>query len=169
VLTTDPEDVNYQIQLGEAQSKGLEFDIQGQIFRGLNLILNYANTEVKITEDTNPENVGNRLAGHAKHISNGWLKYTFRNSTLNGLGVALGYQYQADRSSWNWGADNQAVLPDYFRLDGGLSWQSNGFAVRLNINNLLDEYLYSGSGYQNFYYWQTEPGINYRLGVSYRF
>jgi iron complex outermembrane receptor protein len=169
VLTTDPENVNYQIQLGEAQSKGLEVDIQGQIVRGLNLILNYANTDVKITEDTNPENVGNRLAGHAKHISNGWLKYTFRNTSLSGLGVALGYQYQADRASWNWGADNQAVLPDYFRLDGALSWQSNGFAVRLNVNNLLDDYLYSGSGYQSFYYWQTEPGINYRLGVSYRF
>ncbi|MCW9705923.1 TonB-dependent receptor [Fodinibius salsisoli] len=170
ILTGDPENPNYSIQLGEAESKGFEFDVHGEVVDGLSLLLNYANTDVTITEDTNPENVGDRLAGHARHMTNGWLKYTFASSTpLNGVGLSLGYQYQVDRSSWNWGSDNESYLPDYFRLDGGLSWSTGNYDINLNINNLLDEYLYSGADYGSYVYWQSEPGRNFRLSVSYAF
>ena len=147
VLTTDPEHVNFSIQLGEVRSKGLELDVQGEIVPGLQIIANYANTNVEVTEDTREELVGSRVAGHARHSTNGWLNYMFQSKTLRGLGISLGYQYQVDRSSWNWGADNDSFLPDYFRLDGALSWRNDNLKVGLNINNLLNEYLYSGSTY----------------------
>lgn len=158
-----------QLQLGEVQSKGIELDVQGELVQGLQLILNYANTNVEITEDTNEAMVGTRVAGHARHITNGWLKYTFQRNALQGLGLALGYQYQADRSSWSWNADNESALPNYFRLDGALSWKQDNFSVGLNVNNLLDTYLYSGSAYGAYYYWQTEPGTNFRLQLGYKF
>lgn len=170
VLVTDPEDINFSIQLGEIQSKGIEFDMQGEITPELNIVLNYANTNVEITKDTNPANIGKKVAGHAKHMTNGWLNYNFsRLSKFKGFGVSLGYQYQVDRSAWSWGADNQTDLPDYFRLDGGLSWKNNKVRVQLNINNILDEYLYSGSNYGTYLYWQSEPGINGRFTVTYNF
>ncbi len=169
VLTTDPSDINYSIQIGEAESKGIEFDVNGEIAKGLNLILNYANTDVEVTKDTNPEVVGTKLAGHARHITNGWLKYQFKNSGLKGLGLAWGYQYQIDRSTWTWPTDNLAELPNYFRMDAALSWENDQFSIGLNVYNLLDDYLYSGSAYADYYYWQTEPGINFRLNMSYKF
>ncbi len=170
ILVGDPENPNFSIQLGEVQSKGIEFDLQGQVTEQLNIVLNYANTNVEITEDTNPDNVGLRVAGHAKHITNGWFNYGFKDeSLLKGFGISLGYQYQVDRSSWNWGADNESALPDYFRLDGAVSWRNSNFHVRLNVNNILDEYLYSGSSFSNYLYWQSEPGINGRLSVTYTF
>jgi iron complex outermembrane receptor protein len=170
LLVGDPENINFSVQLGEVQSEGLEFDLQGQITPQLNVVLNYANTDVRITEDTNSENIGTRVAGHARHITNGWFSYSLPEySFLKGFGLSLGYQFQADRSSWNWGADNEAVLPDYFRLDGGLSWQNTHLNIRLNVNNLLDEHLFSGSGYGSYVYWQSEPGINGRLSLTYSF
>tara|TARA_R110002050_G_scaffold300276_1_gene468477 strand:+ start:52773 stop:55112 length:2340 start_codon:yes stop_codon:yes gene_type:complete len=170
VLVTDPENINFSIQLGEIQSKGIEFDLQGEITPELNIVFNYANTNVEITKDTNPDNIGNRVAGHAKHMTNGWLNYNFVNtSKLKGFGASIGYQYQVDRSAWAWGADNQSDLPDYFRLDGGLSWKNKKVRVQLNINNILDEYLYSGSNYGSYLYWQSEPGINGRFTVTYKF
>ncbi|MEP1985872.1 MAG: TonB-dependent receptor, partial [Maribacter dokdonensis] len=170
VLVTDPENPNFSIQLGEIQSKGIEFDLQGEVTPELNVILNYANTNVEITEDTDPENIGQRVAGHAKHITNGWLNYKFsEESKLHGFGGSLGYQYQIDRSTWSWGADNESQLPDYFRLDGALSWSNDKLRVQLNVNNLLDEYLYSGSNYAAYLYWQSEPGINGRVTVTYNF
>ncbi len=170
ILVGDPENPNFSIQLGEVQSKGIEFDMQGQITPALNVVLNYANTNVEITEDTNPDRVGLRVSGHSKHITNGWFHYNFLEDTpLNGFGISLGYQYQVDRSSWNWGADNESALPDYFRLDGGLSWKNNKWAVNLNVNNILDEYLYSGAGYASYVYWQSEPGINGRITIQYKF
>ncbi len=170
ILTNDPENPNYSIYLGEVQSKGIEFDLQGQVTPELNVVLNYANTKVEVTKDTNPDRVGTRVAGHAKHVTNGWLNYNFaQTSALNGFGVSLGYQYQVDRSTWAWAADNQSDLPDYFRLDGALSWKNNNFRVQLNINNILDEYLYSGANYGSYLYWQSEPGINGRITVAYTF
>ncbi|WP_335966659.1 TonB-dependent receptor [Galbibacter sp. PAP.153] len=170
-IDTDNPSIPYQAQVGEVQSKGLEFDMQGQITEAINVVLNYANTNVEVTEDPyTPENVGNKIAGHAKHMTNGWVNYSFLPGTaLHGFGVSLGYQYQADRSTWSWGAENEAVLPNYFRMDGGLSWANDHFRVNLNINNILDEYLYSGAAYPGYVYWQSEPGINGRLTVSYRF
>ncbi len=170
VLVTDPENTMFSIQLGEIRSKGYEFDLQGEVYPGLNLILNYANTDVEITEDSNPTRIGTKVAGHAEHVTNGWLTYAFPASTpLAGFGASLGYQYQINRSTWTWGADNQTDLPDYFRTDGALFWRNDRFGVQLNVNNLLDEYLYSGANYGSYLYWQSEPGINGRLAVTYRF
>jgi iron complex outermembrane receptor protein len=62
-------------------------------------------------------------------------------------------------------------LPDYFRLDGAVSYQLNKFTVALNVNNITSNYLYSGAYYNwgGYYYWQAEPKINSRLTISYKF
>lgn len=170
VLVGDSSDPNFQIQLGEVQSEGIELDIQGEIVEGLKLILNYANTKAEVTDDIVENRIGTRIAGHAKHMTNGWLSYHFGdNSSLEGFGLALGYQYQVDRSSWAWNADNSAEMPDYFRLDGSITWQKDNLNIGLNINNLLNDYLYSGSSYATYYYWQTEPGTNFRLNIGIKF
>lgn len=158
----------YSVQLGEVQSKGFEIDFLGKPVKGLTLRLNYANTTVEITKDPKPENVGKRVPGHAKHITNGWVDYQFGKDTpVKGLGLAMGYQYQIERSSWAWGAANKTDLPSYFRLDAAVSWTNKKIRLALNVNNILDEYLYSGSNYGTYLYWQSEAGINGRLSVSY--
>ncbi len=170
VLVTDPEHPDFSIQLGEVQSKGIEFDLQGELTPELNVILNYANTNVEITEDTDESVIGQKVAGHAKHVTNGWLNYNFaKTSMLKGFGASLGYQYQVDRSTWAWGADSQSDLPNYFRLDGALSWKNDKLRVQLNLNNILDEYLYAGANYGSYLYWQSEPGINGRVTITYSF
>lgn len=169
VLTADPNNINFSIQVGEVVSQGVEFDLQGRLLPGLDAVLNYAFTDVEVTKDTDPLLVGSRVAGHSKHITNGWLSYRLQNTGFKGLGLSIGYQYLADRSSWNWGSANVAGLPDYLRLDGAVSWQNEDFTIGLNVYNLLNDYLYSGSAYASFYYWQTEPGTNFRLTVKYRF
>ena len=165
ILVGDPAypNDNFSIYSGEIESKGIEFDLQGEIATGLNLILNYANTDVK-------DKSGDLQAGHSKHVTNGWVNYSFDPiGKLKGFGISMGYQYQVDRSTWAWAADNQSDLPDYFRLDGALSWQNPHFRVQLNINNILDEYLYAGANYGSYLYWQSEPGINGRVSVTYNF
>ena len=154
---------NFSVLLGEVKSKGIEFDAQGQITPELNIVINYANTNVE-------DEAGNQVAGYSKHVTNGWFNYIFNDrSPLKGFGASLGYQYQVDRSTWNWGADNESQLPNYFRLDGALSWRNDNIRIQLNVNNILNEYLFSGSNFANYLYWQSEPGINGRLGITYTF
>ncbi|MDI9309106.1 MAG: TonB-dependent siderophore receptor [Limnohabitans sp.] len=175
VLVTDPQDINFKIQVGEIQSEGIEFDMQGQLSPELNIILNYALTEAKTTDDTNPMNIGRKVEGFSKHTTNGWLNYNFNHQSIfKGFGVRIGYQYLVDRSTSNWGTDNQSILPDYFRLDGGINWRYKGLNIALNGNNLLDKYLFSGGALPDYgagaiAYWQSEPGRNWRATLSYKF
>lgn len=173
---------SFVVQFGQTQTQGLELDIRGQILPGLSIIANYAYTDSKITKaDTSEaaqQTIGNKVPGYATHGANVWLSYRLRNGVLKGLGINVGITALIDRTTWDWGASatpegkTPDALPDYFRLDGGLSYERNRFTVTLNVFNLLNDYLYTGSYYgygSNFYYWQAEAGRNQRLGVSYRF
>lgn len=169
VLTQDPEHINFSIQLGQTQTTGLELDITGRIAEGLDVTINYAYTDSKVTEDTDPARVGIAVAGTTKHLQNSWISYRIQNGVLKGLGASIGYQFQGDRSSWYVFDGTEKSLPDYFRLDGSIHYTRDNMRLSLNVNNITDEYLYSGAPYANYYYYQTEPGRNFRLSMTYSF
>lgn len=177
VLTTDvdhPDPVTGQLIYsrtnGQHKTKGVEFDVKGELAKGLELILNYAYTDAKITKDADESVVGNAVAGATKHLQNTWLSYKVQKGLLTGLRFSMGYQYQAGRSSWFVFDNSENSLPDYFRLDGGVGYLSGKFSVNLLLNNLLNDYLYSGApNYDQMYYWQSEPRRNFRISVGYRF
>jgi iron complex outermembrane recepter protein len=176
VLTADlahpnPSGGYYSRQSGQQQTKGVEADIRGQLVRGLDVVANYAFTEAKVTKDSKQENIGQQVPGSSRHVQNTWLNYRIDGGVLAGFGVSAGYQYQAKRSPWFVADATKQDLPDYFRVDGGLSYQKERLGFNLFINNILNKYLYSGGyyTYSGFYYWQAEPGTNLRLSVNYRF
>lgn len=158
------------LQIGESVAKGVELDIRGELFQGLNVVANYAYTSSKITRGDNEYfKVGNLVPGFAKHLANTWLTYRAHAGALKGFGVSAGFNYLVDRTTWTAGSDIGALdLPNYFKLDGGLSWEKNKIGITVNVFNLLDKYLYSGAFY-GVYYWQAEPGRNFRAGVTYKF
>lgn len=160
----------FVVQFGQTKTQGIEFDLRGEIVRGLNLVANYALTDSKISKSATESLVGNKVPGYAKHNANAWLSYRVQQGVLRGFGASLGFTYQGERTTWAWtGATGQQALPDYFKLDGGLFWEQDRFRVTANVFNIADTYLYSGSPYLSYYYWQAEPGRNSRIGVSYRF
>lgn len=172
VLTTDPTNPNYSIQLGQTQTSGVEFDLRGELLPGLNLIANYAYTDSKITKDTKSENVGLPVPGYSRHVTNAWLSYRVRRGAVQGLGVSLGYQWQLDRFGWFSDAvDKNPTLPDAFQADGSISWQNNRFNIALNVNNIFDAYIYSGAYYSwsKAYYWQAQAPRNFRLSMGFKF
>jgi iron complex outermembrane receptor protein len=72
---------------------------------------------------------------------------------------------------WDPSPNGGAVLPDYFKMDAGVSWEQDDIKITANVFNVLDRYLYSGSyySYLNAYYWQTDPPRNVRLSFNYSF
>lgn len=172
VLTADPEHQFFSKQLGQTRTRGVEFDIRGQITQGLDLTFNYAYTDGQITKDTDPKQVGVQIPGTSKNIANAWLSYRLQGGTAKGLGLSCGVQYAGDRSNWYGAYDNSSqMMPDYTRVDGAISYQFNKFGVSMNVNNILSKYLYSGAFYSwsNFYYWQAEAYRNFRLTINYKF
>ena len=173
-LTSDPANQpgqQYSIVIGKKRARGAEFDVRGKIIDGLNLIANYAFTESVVTE-SNILTVGSSIPGFSKHVANAWLNYTLVSGTLKGLGASIGGTYLAGRQTDTW-SPGLEKLPDYFRLDGGLSYETGKLKFTANVFNILDKYLYSGSFYAstnvNAYYWQSEQPINGRIGVTYKF
>lgn len=175
VLTTDldhPDPVTgqfiYSRTNGEQQIQGLELDVRGELFKNCQIVLNYAYTDGKVTKDANPAVVGNRVAGVTTHIQNTWISYRLR-CQLEGLKISLGNQFQGKRSSWFIWDNSQNALPDYMRWDGNIAYKKGKFGINVQVNNLLNKYLYTGAPYSGMYYWQTEPLRNYRVGVNYNF
>ncbi|MBK0379760.1 TonB-dependent receptor [Mucilaginibacter segetis] len=166
---------NYVVQLGQTKTHGIEFDARGEIVNGLSLMANYAYTNSEISEDTDPNNVGNPVPGFAKHVTNAWLTYRVQKGSLKGLGFSTGYQWQLDRLPWSLGSGT-SDLPNYFRLDAGASYQINKLNFAVNVNNVLNAYLYSG-GHEDYlsptgstvYTWQAEAPTAVRVSIGYRF
>ncbi len=173
VLTGDPLHQFFSIQLGETQTRGVEFDVRGEITRGLSVTANYAFTNGKITSDTDDTQVDKQLPGTDKHIANAWVTYRFQNGGVKGLGLSLGASHAADRSAWYAEYDKtiDPSMPNYTRFDAAVSYQFDKLGVSLNVNNIFDADLISGAYYSwsQFYYWQAEALRNYRLSVTYKF
>jgi iron complex outermembrane receptor protein len=177
-LTGDPNsppNSGLSIELGEKTAEGIEFDLKGSILPGLNMTLNYAYTDsrvTKVTENVTVVQEGDIIPGYARNTFNTWLGYTIQNGTLEGLGFSAGLTILGGRETyWDVSPDPNEVLPTYTKVDAGIFWGKGDFKVNLNVFNLLDEYLYSGSYYSwlNAYNWQTDPPRNSRLSVSYKF
>jgi iron complex outermembrane receptor protein len=178
-LTADPTNSgpneSYSVVLGQKRAEGIEFDVRGNVVRGLSLIANYAYTNSKVTKVTKGVtgiNVGDVIPGFAKHTANAWLSYKVMDGALKGVGISAGFNWQIDRATSNWNDnDTRYNLPDYFKLDGGVFWEKNKVRLSLNMFNVLNKYLYSGGYYEwlNSYYWQTETPRNLRFSMSYKF
>ncbi|NCD70293.1 TonB-dependent receptor [Mucilaginibacter agri] len=176
-LVADPDRPNtpYVVQLGQTKTNGIEFDARGEIISGLSLMANYAYTNSRISEDTDPNNVGTPVPGFAKHVTNTWLSYRLQRGSLKGLGFSAGYQWQLDRIPWSLGTGT-SDLPNYFRLDAAASYQWGKFSLAVNVNNVLNTYLYSG-GHEDYlssegktvYTWQAESPRAVRATLGYRF
>jgi iron complex outermembrane receptor protein len=169
IVSADPDNALYRVQVGETSSKGLDVDIKGEIVSGLNIVMNYAYNDSKVEHDVNVALIGMRTPMYVKHIQNTWLSYTLPANVLKGFSVSLGYQYQVGRGE-RYVTTTPHDIPDYFRLDGGAGYQIKKIRINLIINNLLNKHLIATPWYRNgLYYWVPQASINGRLSLSYSF
>ncbi len=142
IKVTDPS-TNIQTQLGQTLSKGIEFDLKGEITKGLNAVVNYAYTDSYITKDDNPLRVGLATPFRVKHIQNTWLNYQLPGKSLKGFSVSGGYQLQANRAG-RYELQKLRLAP-VFRVDGGLGWTNGRYSVNAIVNNILNRYNYGSA------------------------
>lgn len=165
-LVTDPAS-GAVYQTGENRSQGVEFDVRGRIAKGLNIIVNYAYTDSKITkDDKNPDMVGKATPNRTRHIQNTWINYTLPIAKISGIALSAGYQYMAGRRERFTSIDPEP-LKDIFRLDAGIAFTRKKYGINLIVNNLLDSHLYSTAWKRNgLYYWVQLPPRNFRCVLT---
>jgi iron complex outermembrane receptor protein len=175
-------DRNDMIAIGQKRAQGIEFDLRGSVVRGLNAIFNYSYMNSKVTKGTEGfTKEGDIVPGFAKQTFNTWLSYRIQEGFLKGFGASMGYTLLADRATYYTATpDPNKNLEDYYKLDAGLSWEKDRIKLTMNVFNVLDAYLYSGS-YENWvtqadgltaspvYSYQVEAPRNVRVSVAYSF
>ncbi|MBE9016324.1 TonB-dependent siderophore receptor [Chroococcidiopsidales cyanobacterium LEGE 13417] len=142
VLTEDPDNPDFSIQVGEQKSQGIELNLAGEILPGWNIFAGYAYTDARITED-NTYDSGNQLPNTPYHAANLWTTYEIQKGNLQGLGVGFGLFFVGDRAG---DLDNTYDIPSYVRTDAAVFYNRDTFRIALNFRNLFDiEYFENGS------------------------
>lgn len=142
---TDPNGPNIMSTVPvRGKSSGVEFDVQGQIYQGLNMIGTYAYTNTKVLDDpTSPDNVGNRLPYVPEHQGSLWLKYDFdygflRGFTIGGGVFVSGRRFGDTANSYSDGAYARLDLMAAYRKKLG----NTILTTQININNVNNEKYY---------------------------
>jgi len=174
-IVTDPA-TNLQSQIGQTKSKGIEFDLKGEIIKGLNAVINYAYTDSYVSDDANKALIGLPTPYRVKHIQNTWLNYKLPFDDLKGFSISGGYQLQTGRAGRYSQESNLDIAP-LFRVDGGLGWSNNHFSVNAIVNNILNRFNY-GSAWMTpvaanpatgLYAYVPYPPREFRLSLGYSF
>lgn len=128
------------VTIGKARSRGLEWDVSGQLTRSLTLIGSYAYTATEVIDDVAYQ--GKRLPNVARHTASLWARYAIDSQWTVGGGIFAQGQRQGD-------SGNTFQLPGYGRLDAMLAYRfglgGGKAALQFNVDNLLDKKYYTGS------------------------
>ncbi len=129
---------------GEAQNRGIEFDVSGALTDHWRLIASYSYIDSEITKDRDTRggtrNQGNRFRNVPRHAGSLWTHYEFTQFGWPGLTAGIGAFFVGQREGDN---ANSFQLPGYGRLDAalGYSWRigSSKVTAQFNVENLLDK------------------------------
>ncbi|MEH1830629.1 MAG: TonB-dependent siderophore receptor [Nostoc sp.] len=143
VPTADPNPANldFSVLSGEVKSRGVEFDLSGEILPGWNIIAAYAYTDVFVSKD-NIIPVGNRFTNTPRHSASLWNTYQIQQGNFKDLGFGLGFYYVGDKAG---DLDNSFEIPSYFRTDASIFYRRNNWKAQINFQNLFDITYYTGS------------------------
>ncbi len=148
LVSVNPMNPNYSIQTGQVTSKGIDFDLTGNITSQLSVNMNYAYVDAKVTKDSDPNRIGMKNFGAPDNAFNLWVKYKIPRGIFRKISLAAGYQYMGKRAAeLDWPADGIAMfLPAYNLLDLGVSYRTEKFFIAFNMYNLTDTH-YASLGF----------------------
>jgi iron complex outermembrane recepter protein len=144
VAVTDPNFPLFSIATGEQRSRGIEFDLAGELTPGWKVIASYAYTNGEVTADSDPANVGKKLFGVPEHSASLWTTYEIQSGDLQGLGFGLGFNFVGDRQG---DLANSFTLGSYVTTNAAIFYKRDNWRFALNFKNIGDvKYIESSFG-----------------------
>ncbi|MGE7084175.1 TonB-dependent siderophore receptor [Achromobacter xylosoxidans] len=151
VNVADPFDTNYEIQAGQARTRGLELEARTRVGRHANLIAAYAYTDARTLKASplQPDEVGKRLNSVPFNQFSVWGDYGFGAFGLPGLRVGAGVRYVGSTRGL---AHGTAVeVPSFTLFDAMVSYTTGPWKFALNATNLADKTYIGSCTYGCFY------------------
>ena len=135
-------------QVGKAQSKGAEFEINARPLSNWQLTAGAAYTDAKVTASTVAVQVGSRLPDVPKMAEHLWSRYEFRARALRGFGFGLGVIHVGERTGFTpTKAGPMLMLPGYTRVDTALYYDYKDYTFTFKVTNALDKTYYQSAGF----------------------
>ncbi|RYF63263.1 MAG: TonB-dependent receptor, partial [Cytophagaceae bacterium] len=158
-------DANVKELNGKSLSDGLELDITGTVFPGLNFLAGFSYNYIRYTETRDkteiirPDNTklivggtveGQRLVGTTKNTANGSLFYILQSGSLKNLKLGASAYYTGKRNGGYNDTEIQASsrlipLSDFttFDLSAGYAWKKLSLLAKIsNITNELNYFVH---------------------------
>ncbi|MBE9100337.1 TonB-dependent siderophore receptor, partial [Vacuolonema iberomarrocanum] len=134
VAATDPDNTNFVVPIGEQTSRGMEFNVTGEILPGWNILAGLSVLDAEIEESVNFP-AGAAIPNVPETSASLWTTYEIQSGRLTGLGFGLGLYYVGDRQGDN---ENSFTLDEYLRTDAAIYYRQDSFRLGLNFRNLFD-------------------------------
>ena len=141
VLTTDPANINFQVQTGQVKSKGYELEAVTRIRDNLSINAAYSYTDAKITRTNIPLELGARLAAQPKRKASLFVDYTLPEGALAGLGGGVGVRYLSSSPGNIPSAFTPLVYtsPSTTLVDATAHYDMADWRFAVNASNLFDK------------------------------
>lgn len=137
VLTNDVVGNNpfQQVQTGEIQSKGFEFEGTVGLGSGVSLIAAYTDFDLEVTESSDVD-LGKVPVAIPERFTSLWLDYAFQSDALTGLRLGGGLRWNGESYA---DKANTLAVPDYTVVDASISYEKDNWKGQLNASNLFDK------------------------------
>jgi len=119
-------------------NQGIEFDVQGEISQGWNIIFNYAGISYSSPSDI----MEVPSAGYPKKRASFWTTYDVQDSRWKGLGIAFGLT-ATGRSDGSVYQSGDFIVPGSVRFDTSISYHQPKWSLIFGVKNLLDSHQYN--------------------------
>lgn len=152
------------VQIGKERSKGIEFDVHGQILPNWSIIASYAYNDAQILDSKNQYEVNRQKPNTPHNTANIWTRYTLKHGQLNGLGIGLGANYVDKR---NISLEQNQSIPGFTLVNAALYYTVGKVQIQANLNNITNKTHWIG-GYD---YIRLFPGTprNFLFTLGYTF
>lgn len=176
IPTPDPVNPAVYLITGQVRSRGLEVDLQGEIYPGLNVIANFADIDAQIISSDDPSNPpGTQWQETPRLIGNVWATYEPTPGSDRGFKVGFGVNAQGRQPALNFTGtiasqtSDDTYIGGYATLNAMAAYhvKLNGYKLtaQLNVSNLLDQRYFSYISLTN-----PGPGSTYTYeGAVYSF
>ena len=149
------------------ESKGFEFEAQGQIAPGLNVIASFADQNSHYID---PTYNGGTVGGTPQFTGSLWAVYELQNGPLRGLSFGAGAQGTSKATeSTTYITTAPAVIPGYVIANAAIGYRRDKYDFNLKINNVFDKTYYYSSAFIGSQPVIVGEGRNFLLVAKYHF
>lgn len=155
-----------RIAVDAVNSQGVEFTLQGNIAKSLNLILNYAYNDARFTSDAENNKKGDRLINAPTHIFSSWATYGIQLNDNSRIKVGAGLRYNSNAVTAFSANPQTFLVPAYTVADASIGYNYKKFIVQFNLNNIANTRYFTGAyGFVSVF--EGAPR-NFRLALTYQ-